>query len=313
MRNVWQSGVEWDELITDNLFEDWKVWVAKLPEIEQIRVPRCLSGKREKAQSTQLHVFVDASQEAYASVAYFRFEYANQENEVVFAGSKCRVAPTKVLSVPRLELQAALLGARLSNMLKDIYIFEVDQQYFWTDSKTVKGWIYSMTRDFKTFVAHRISEILEYTTVKEWFWVPSEENVADEATKWCGHPEFVYASRWFKAPSFLWKDADCWPKEKIVQPEIKDMTERRVCLHVAATESDTIDSENFSSWKNLLRRASFIIRFPRNIRRKIQVQTICGEYITVEEMEIASIFFVYTSTIEVFCRRNPLTKQRFRA
>ena len=61
----------------------------------------------------QLHVFCDASNEAYGAVAYLRCE-KNEEIYTVLVGSKTRVAPTKTRpSIPRKELMGAVLGGRL--------------------------------------------------------------------------------------------------------------------------------------------------------------------------------------------------------
>ena len=53
--------------------------------------------------------------------------------------SKTRVAPLKALTLPRLELMATVLGARLARHIMDsIHIEEV---FLWTDSQIVLHWL----------------------------------------------------------------------------------------------------------------------------------------------------------------------------
>ncbi|XP_058977874.1 uncharacterized protein LOC131802204 [Musca domestica] len=61
----------------------------------------------------QLHTFVDASKDGYAAVCYFRLK-KNDTIVCSIVGSKTRVAPIKITSVPRLELMAALIGSRFA-------------------------------------------------------------------------------------------------------------------------------------------------------------------------------------------------------
>lgn len=71
----------------------------------------------------QLHVFSDASTKAKRVVVYWRW-IKNNKIHVAFVACKCRVAPVKPTTVPRLELQAALLAARLAEtVLKEHKMF----------------------------------------------------------------------------------------------------------------------------------------------------------------------------------------------
>lgn len=85
------------------------------------------------------------------------------------------------MSIPRLELQAAVISARLVKSVQENYTLPFRRCVIWGDSKTVQSWIQS---DQRQFVAYRISEILNETNLEEWRWVPTRLNVVDEAKKW---------------------------------------------------------------------------------------------------------------------------------
>lgn len=94
-------------------------------------------------------------------------------------------------------------------------------------------------------------EILELTKSFEWRWVPSKQNVADDATKWIGAPDFSDTSRWFSGPQFLKENADDWPVEKDSQTIEEDQEELRQVLHVRLKTANhqIIDPERFSQWR----------------------------------------------------------------
>ena len=84
-----------------------------------------------------------------------------------FVMGRSKIAPIKQQSIPRLELDAAVLGVRLSEFIQSSLRIPLSSVTFWTDSTTVPAWIKSDSKQ-KTYVSHRIKEILEknkYSTV----------------------------------------------------------------------------------------------------------------------------------------------------
>ncbi|XP_041984959.1 uncharacterized protein LOC121737359 [Aricia agestis] len=169
-----------------------------------------------------MHIFCDASSKAYAAVIYWRLTRADGRVLVSFVASKSRVSPLKPISIPRLELQAALLGARLAGAIqrehKDV---QPAKRYFWTDSSTVLQWIRSDPRSYKPYVAHRLGEIDELTKSCEWRHVPTASNVADVATR-DDAPPMEYSSAWFQGPLFLRLPEGQWPKDRKFKQMLDD-------------------------------------------------------------------------------------------
>ncbi|KAJ8410823.1 hypothetical protein AAFF_G00187800 [Aldrovandia affinis] len=122
-----------------------KAWEDELPHLDDIRLPRCYVSLAldHAASKREVHIFCDASQWAYGSVGYLRTEDAAGHVEVAFLTARSRVAPKRQLSIPRLELCAALTGAQLANLLIRELTLEVSRVVMWTDSTTVLAWIQS--------------------------------------------------------------------------------------------------------------------------------------------------------------------------
>ena len=113
----------------------------------------------------------------------------------------------KALSIPKLELQAALLATRLKDDILTALTVGINHVYMWTDSITVLQWLNS-TKKLPVFVANRVGEILESTTIDEWHHVLSGDNPADTGTRGISS-EALKDSSWVFGPSIL-RTTD-WP------------------------------------------------------------------------------------------------------
>lgn len=262
IQDVWASGVTWDEPIHNDLCQRWWQWISFLPSLNELKIPRCYF-RGHVNEPKQLHVFVDASDAAYACVAYLRAS-GTHGIEVGLVGAKSKVAPLKVLSVPRLELMAAVLGARLADSVITAHSFHVAETIFWTDSATVLAWINSDHRRYHKFVGVRVGEILTLTKMNQWRWVPSKQNPSDEATKWGDGPNFDPSSRWFCGPSFLFQPEAEWPQK---QKHIITSTELISSHHAHHVASESlIEANRFHKWERLLRTQAYVCRFINNVR-----------------------------------------------
>lgn len=216
----------------------------------------------------QLHVFSDASTKAMCVVAYWRWINNNNIN-VAFVASKCRVAPVKPTTVPRLELQAALLAARLAETVLKEHKMLVVQRYFWCDSTTVIHWIKNSTRSYKTFVANRLGEIDELTRADEWRYVPTKLNVADLATREV-FDYSLFQNEWIKGPTFLYCEEEMWPTNVLEHhsTESDEATVERVLVTCEPIRNLPVpDPKRFSSWLKLLRATATVLKFIKKCRK----------------------------------------------
>ena len=81
----------------------------------------------KNAEVVDLHIFADASLDIMCIVAHFRDQ---QSGEIAYVVGKCRVAPMKQQSIPRLELQAAMYGTRLKQLIVDEHDVEIERTLF---------------------------------------------------------------------------------------------------------------------------------------------------------------------------------------
>ena len=82
-----------------------------------------------------------------------------------------------------LELMAAVLAVKVDKMLRSELEYEIQESVFWTDSTIVLRYIANQDKRFHTFVANRVSSILDASVPAQWRHVPSELNPADDASR----------------------------------------------------------------------------------------------------------------------------------
>ena len=118
--------------------------------------------------------------------------------------AKSRVAPIRAMSIPRLELTAAVVAANVTTMLKNELNYDNLQTVFYTDSEVVLCYINNEARRFHTYVGNRIQHIRDRTEPEQWHHVSGKNNPADEASRGLAVREILDNQKWFAGPSFLW-------------------------------------------------------------------------------------------------------------
>ncbi|XP_055589277.1 uncharacterized protein LOC129741562 [Uranotaenia lowii] len=285
IQDIWKTKTNWDEKITEELRDRWIQWTEQFEKLSEAKIPRCYfpNYPKDSVKDIQLHIFCDASEQAYASVAFLRAQIEGSIHCALVSG-KSKVAPLKTVSIPRLELQAAVLGVRLQKLIKEFHRLSISRTVYWSDSQTVLSWIKSDHRRYRQYVACRIGEILTESSVDDWRWIPSKENVADDATKWGQGPNFSNESRWFRGPQFLYHPEGEWPTDCKISIETTE--ELAECLHHFSARSffQLIRWERFSSWQTLWRSVATILKFFDMLRAKAKKVSYVMGPVTSEEL-----------------------------
>ena len=166
LQSLSRKGLDWDDPIPPEDQEQWRSWLEQLATLQQFTVDRCLKLKNfGSVVNCQLHNFADASQQGYGAVSYLRITNNDGIVHCAFVMSKSRLAPLKTLTIPRLELSAAVVAIRLSNMIQRELDMKIDDTFFWTDSKCVLSYLANQDKRFQTLwrtESRRFKEDLNY-------------------------------------------------------------------------------------------------------------------------------------------------------
>ena len=200
---IWRvNGQSWDDELPKDTVDRFLAWCVEMPRLAGTTIPRSyFSGP---FQHLELHMFGDSPQDVFSAVGFFRAQVTCISGEITlelaFVLGKARVAPMKVMTVPKSELQAALLAARLKRDICRALTVTVDKVFMWTDSTIVLQWINS-TNKHPIFIANRVCEILEITSVDQWYHVATY-NPADAGTRGMS-AEVLQSSSSMRGPDFL--------------------------------------------------------------------------------------------------------------
>ena len=118
-----------------------------------------------------------------AAVVFLRVKDTDSDTRITFVCSKTRVAPLKKLTIPRLELSAAVLLAKLTKYVQDHLDLSKSPVFLWTDTSVSLAWINSHPSRWKEFVRNRVILIQDLLPKGQWRLVPGKENPADCASR----------------------------------------------------------------------------------------------------------------------------------
>ena len=174
--------------------------------MEKLTFPRCLKPPDfGDPVRTEIHSFSDASDPGIGQIFYLRMINQRNEVHVSFLMAKSRVAPLKPISIPRLELTAAVISVNVAAMLKSELDINKIECYYYTDSEKVIGYINNNARQFHVYVGSRVQHIRDRSSPEDWFHVSGKENPADEASRDLTAKKLIQSNRWFNGPEFLWQ------------------------------------------------------------------------------------------------------------
>lgn len=200
IQKLWKIGAEWDQPLTYQFEGEWKQIAEGISLCNQISIPRWVGTVQNS--DVELHGFADASSAAFAAVIYIK-SILNSKINVNLLISKTKVAPLKELTIPRLELSAALLLAQLMGHVHKILQISPSRCFYWSDSTIVLAWIKDDPGKRSIFVANRILEIQSLSDTSHWNHVISEKNPADMASRGVYPQVLINESMWWPGPDFL--------------------------------------------------------------------------------------------------------------
>ncbi|XP_054872902.1 uncharacterized protein LOC111584426 [Amphiprion ocellaris] len=311
LQEMCHHGTGWDEPVSEHLRPRWEHWRKDLINLEKIQIARCyLPHNFGEVVKRELHHFSDASTAGYGQCTYLRLVNKNGEVHCAFIIGKSRVAPTKVTTIPRLELTAAVVAVAVSDMLKEELVYGDVEEFFWTDSKVVLGYLNNEARRFHTFVANRVQKIRNSTRPEQWFYVSTNENPADNASRGTTVDQLL-SSNWLIGPQFLWEREIHPPARETMELPIGDPEVKKVQTLQTVTGKVSLTDRlvKFSSWSQAV---SAVARLSRRLLKDKS-----NAHSSVSERENAALIIIkdlqkqaYQEEIKTLSKENQLPRNK---
>ena len=273
LQDLCKNQAAWDEMVPDDIKARWEKWRGELHALAELKIRRCYKPDNfGHVKTVELHSFSDASVNGYGQCSYLRMINDRDEVHCALVMAKSRVTPLKPVTVPRLELTAAVVSTKISSLLQKELNYQDMQEFFWTDSRVVLGYISNEARRFHTFVANRVQAIRDHASPEQWRYVDTKDNPADDASRGLGANELIRSERWWNGPNFLWKplpnETNFDPQVSPDDPEVRKVT---VLASTSAEHSDLIDDiKHFSDWFHAKRVIALCVLFSQKMKLSLK-------------------------------------------
>lgn len=274
LRELSKGVDEWDTPMPAEKCREWESWRDSLNNLQQLHIRRTYcSESLSKATHTELCLFCDASTKAIAARAYLRAFYEDEKCHVGFILGKAKLTPQLEPTIPRLELCAAVLAVEMSDFILHEIDIKPDEVRLYSDSKVVLGYIYNESRRFYVYVHNRVQRIRQSTRPEQWYYVPSELNPADHASRSIPASQ-LQATSWLTGP-FLYKPSTCQPTTQTSFQLVSTDTDTevrpqpQVSVSSTSVEDRQLGSERFkrfSTWNSLLNGIASLIHVARSFK-----------------------------------------------
>lgn len=290
LQQLWKLGLDWDENIQPSIRDDWLKLRQQLIMLENIHIHRWIGTNTQ--QKVELHGFCDASNVAYAAVVYSKIFNADGSINTQLIMAKSKVAPIKTVTLPRLELCGAVLLSKLLAKIQKSFEFQSVELFAWCDSTITLAWLKGDSSRWKTFVANRVNEVLSNININHWYFIASEENPADCASRGILPDELINHHLWWHGPTWLndkLQNISSTPHDQFeTNLEQRTITQS---FHITTPESNFNLLETYSSINKLCRITALCQRFIANLKSKSSINKITG-FVTPIEINHALTFWI---------------------
>ncbi|XP_014206026.1 uncharacterized protein LOC106637667 [Copidosoma floridanum] len=254
LQDLWRARLGWDEPAPISMTRRWAAFTAELQAISTFTLPRWIGGG--PSSELHLHGFSDASLRAMAAVIYSRLAPGAGPALCHILLARTKLSPIRSLkpapetsarmTIPCLELRAALIAAKLLRAAADKLRVPVDRCHAWCDSQIVLHWLRSDRPTNNVLIDNYVTQIQEILPSSVWRYVPTQSNPANLATRGVDMTDLRSLRTWWEGPAWLAEDVDPWPLDLLPAPN----QHLSICCVVQQLDANYL--EQFSNLRMLL-------------------------------------------------------------
>ncbi|XP_057330973.1 uncharacterized protein LOC130671223 [Microplitis mediator] len=307
MQKLWLQNFDWDATLSPLLLQEWNLFRDELHQISKIQIPRW--NHVRTGVSIELHGFSDASQLAMAAVVYLKVTDATGSSNISLVCAKTQVAPLKPISIPRMELNAAVLLAQLVLYVKKVLKLENVPIFMWTDSAVSLTWIRNNPARWKVYIRNRVTKIQESLPSVNWDFVPGKLNPADCASRGLTAAKLEQHSLWWTGPKWLSQSKENWPSFDIPTQTVSHLEERPgLVFTIYKADSHPLHTllDKFSKLSPLLRTLGICLRAIAKFK-KVPQSTLATPLSTVD-LELAKTLLIKYTQSQYYSQELKLLK-----
>ena len=285
LQELWLLKIDWDAAVPTDIENDWLKLKNNLKMIKEIKVERYIGY----GDGIILCGFSDASIKAYGACVY-----CVADGKSTLVAAKSRVAPLKSVSLARLELCGAVLGARLMQIIANVLGVPLSSCFMWCDSTIVLAWLAKPSYSWKTFVANRVAEVHTLLPNVLWSHVRSADNPADIISRGVFPSELLGNGLWWHGPNLIVNFDFSRRQNGFFETNKEIRIVNNACLSCVVENL----CSRISSYTKLIRVNAWVIRFCDNARKPVEKR--CSGNLSINEMHASSVTLISLIQTECF-------------
>ena len=272
------ASLMWDEPLPSELLPLWEEWKSSLSAMDGLlAIPRSFIPKNFGSLGEQtLHIFSDASHEGTGHVCYIRSTNDFGKCHVAFVNASSCITPRGSISVPRLELCAALDAALSAQQTACDLEIPPENVHLYSDSKIVLGYLNNSTTAFSRYVTRRVSLILKCFPASQWSYINTTINPADIASRPQSYQSLI-KSCWFFGPPFI-HELSSLSADSDLNVELPEKIEPKSTCKIVANDSAPIFIDlcsRIGSWLKFLRISQLVFSYIAKLSKRISLKKGC--------------------------------------
>ncbi|KAL0893471.1 hypothetical protein ABMA27_013673 [Loxostege sticticalis] len=307
MQQLWEDKLDWNAKPSEKIISDWLQFSENLASMQPIHLDRNIPIS-STATAVQLIGFADASSSTgYGCCLYLRVVEKEGNVRTFLLCSKSRINPrAKPLTIPRLELNAALLLAKLASKVYSTLILKikVDNVFLHSDSQIVLAWIGTDLTRLQAYACNRVRMITELTGNWKWLYVQSQDNPADLISRGVDPQALPGCALWWNGPAFLQEKGYKFENNKVHLPvenlpEMKSAacpTNSSDVVLITVKENEFLQSfiNRYSDINRMTRILAYVMRFCDNLKLKVADKNIKLEkrFLSANELQKALLVLI---------------------
>ena len=322
LKELLHRQLDWDDTIPHELHQKWLDNFQTMKDLGEVRFKRAVIPVDAVNTDVQTLDFGDASQSLICTCIYARFKRKNGEFSCQLVFARTRTVP-KDLSLPRAELLAALINTHTGEVVRRSFGSLHKSSIKFTDSQIALHWISNDEKPLKLWVRNRVVEINRFQTKKDWFYIQTNNMIADLGTRsGATIADVSKDSKWINGMNWMTLPESQFPIKssddlKVSDSDIKEIDkERTILVHHSRTMpdqaklyqqrytfSDYLIDPNRHKFSHVIRILAYMIRFCSKLIstiRKSQLKQDQSEMLlTDEEISNAERYFFWKGTSEI--------------
>ena len=293
LRNLHREEVNitWDQPLSEEIKLQWVEVLTRIKQAEEITFRRCIKPLNTLGNPS-LIICSDGSEDAMCATAHIRWEREDKVVHCQLWASKTRVTPLKKMTIPRVEMQAAVFGTRLSKKIRESSIWDFKEVVHVIDAGCVLATLRNHTSALGEWWGNRVQECLNSTEISQWLHMRSKLNIADLGTRTSATVDDINEqSEWQKGPSWMYLPRNEWPITEDTDGHVPN--EALVRRHISAHA--TVVEPVIPYAKYIGKSYQFIINLTARVLKIFQCKSFGITDLVPEDLERAEEFIIKSS------------------